>query len=195
MKLSEYLKIGTKMKILRKEKGISQKEMAEILGMIPSAYSNYENHFTDIPVEIMKKFCNIVGCSMNELIGFDVSTSEEVHPIFSISDLMLVIMDLNKKKLPVSVTFRSEGEILTFNKDNTYTEKGENDTQNDTFEYFPNRYMFVTYYTTDWGEENTIYTVVKITKDELYLNNNENFKINWNDLINGHVGCKLYSMQ
>ena len=100
MKLSEYLKIGTKMKILRKEKGISQKEMAEILGMIPSAYSNYENHFTDIPVEIMKKFCNIVGCSMNELIGFDVSTSEEVHPIFSISDLMLVIMDLNKKKLP-----------------------------------------------------------------------------------------------
>ena len=45
-----------------------------------------------------------------------------------------------------------------------------------------------------WGEENTIYTVVKITKDELYLNNNENFKINWNDLINGHVGCKLYSM-
>ena len=26
MKLSEYLKIGTKMKILRKEKGISQKE-------------------------------------------------------------------------------------------------------------------------------------------------------------------------
>ena len=62
--------------------------------------------------------------------------------------------------------------MLFRSKDNTYTEKGENDTQNDTFEYFPNRYMFVTYYTTDWGEENTIYTVVKITEDELYLNNN-----------------------
>ena len=69
-------------------------------------------------------------------------------------------------------TGEAEGETLTFNKDNTYTEKGENDTQNDTFEYFPNRYMFVTYYTTDWGEENTIYTVVKITEDELYLNDN-----------------------
>ena len=37
--------------------------------------------------------------------------------------------------------------------------------------------MFVTYYTNDWGqgdwkEENTIYTVVKITKEELYLNDN-----------------------
>lgn len=91
-------------------------------------------------------------------------------------------------------TGEAEGETLTFNNDNTYTEVSENDTQSGTFEYFPNRYMFVTYYTTDWGEENTIYTVVKITKDELYLNNNENFKINWNDLINGHVGCKLYSM-
>ena len=69
-------------------------------------------------------------------------------------------------------TGEEEGEILTFNKDNTYTEKGECDTQSGTFEYFPNRYMFVTYYITDWGEENTIYTVVKITEDELYLNNN-----------------------
>lgn len=69
-------------------------------------------------------------------------------------------------------TGEAEGEAFTFNKDNTYTEKSENDTQSGAFEYFPNRYMFVTYYTTDWGEENTIYTVVKITKEELYLNNN-----------------------
>ena len=49
--------------------------------------------------------------------------------------------------------------------------------ENGTFEYFPNRYMFVTYYTNDWGqgdwkEENIIYTIVKITEDELILNNN-----------------------
>ena len=83
MKLSELFKNRNKDENFEeKKKEYQQKEMAEILGMIPSAYSNYENHFTDIPVEIMKKFCNIVGCSMNELIGFDVSTSEEVHPIF-----------------------------------------------------------------------------------------------------------------
>lgn len=70
-------------------------------------------------------------------------------------------------------TGEAEGEILTFNKDNTYTEQSEDYTQSGTFEYFPNRYMFVTYYTTtNWGEENTIYTVVKITKEELYLNDN-----------------------
>lgn len=69
-------------------------------------------------------------------------------------------------------TGEAEGETLTFNKDNTYTEQSEDYTQSGTFEYFPNRYMFVTYYTTDWGEENTIYTVVKITEKELYLNDN-----------------------
>lgn len=69
-------------------------------------------------------------------------------------------------------TGEEEGETFTFNKDNTYTEEDESYIQSGTFEYFPNRYMFVTYYTTDWGEENTIYTVVKITEKELYLNDN-----------------------
>lgn len=69
-------------------------------------------------------------------------------------------------------TGEAEGETFTFNKDNTYTEQGEGYTQSGTFEYFPNRYMFVTYYTNDWGEENTIYTVVKITEEELFLNDN-----------------------
>lgn len=69
-------------------------------------------------------------------------------------------------------TGEAEGETLTFNKDNSYTEISGNETLSGTFEYFPNRYMFVTYYTTDWGKENTIYTVVKITKEELYLNDN-----------------------
>ena len=71
------------------------------------------------------------------------------------------------------------GRLFKFNEDYTYSYDTpySNDTQNDTFEYFPNRYMFVTYYTNDWGqgdwkEENIIYTIVKITEDELILNNN-----------------------
>ena len=65
------------------------------------------------------------------------------------------------------------GRLFKFNEDYTYSYDYSNETENGTFEYFPNRDMFVTYYTTtNWGEENTIYTVVKITKEELYLNDN-----------------------
>ena len=108
MKLSVYLKIGTKMKNLRKEKGISQKKMAERLNLIPSAYSNYENLICEIPVEVMQKFCEEVECSMEELIEFDIRNLDEVHPVSSLSDLILSIMELNKKDLPVSVTFHME---------------------------------------------------------------------------------------
>ena len=70
------------------------------------------------------------------------------------------------------------GRLFKFNEDYTYSYDYSNETENGTFEYFPNRYMFVTYYTTtNWGEENTIYTVVKITKEELYLNDNGHSEI------------------
>mgnify|MGYP007031497545 FL=1 len=65
------------------------------------------------------------------------------------------------------------GRLFKFNEDYTYSYDYSNETENGTFEYFPNRYMFVTYYTTtNWGEENTIYTVVKITKEEIELTDN-----------------------
>ena len=92
--------------------------------------------------------------------------------------------DDNERSLPVDNTLELligtwegtgevAGRLFKFNEDYTYSYDYSNETENGTFEYFPNRYMFVTYYTTtNWGEENTIYTVVKITKEELYLNDN-----------------------
>ena len=49
------------------------------------------------------------------------------------------------------------GRLFKFNEYYTYSYDYSNETENGTFEYFPNRYMFFTYYTTtNWGEENTI---------------------------------------
>ena len=45
---------------------------------------------------------------MEELIEFDIGNLDEVHPVSSLSDLILSIMELNKKDLPVSVTFHME---------------------------------------------------------------------------------------
>ena len=88
-----------------KRKRNFSKKMAERLNLIPSAYSNYENLICEIPVEVMQKFCEEVECSMEELIEFDIGNLDEVHPVSSLSDLILSIMELNKRDLPVSVTF------------------------------------------------------------------------------------------
>ena len=55
----------------------------------------------------------------------DVSISEDVHPISLLSDLMLAIMELNKKKLPVSVTFHSDGEKMNVDFQVAQTEYDE----------------------------------------------------------------------
>ena len=44
MILSMYKEIGDTLKTLRKNKGITQKEMAELLNIPYSTYSNYENN-------------------------------------------------------------------------------------------------------------------------------------------------------
>lgn len=75
-----------------------------------------------------------------------------------------------------------EGEILTFNSDNTFKEEDGEYVKSGTFEYFPYRYMFITNFQTDWGsEDNIIYTVVKVTEDELILNDN------------GHSDVEIYN--
>lgn len=69
-------------------------------------------------------------------------------------------------------TGEEEGSSFTFNSDGTYTDQDGEYNKKGTFEYFPNRYMFVTYYHDNYGDENIIYTVVNITNDTLILNNN-----------------------
>lgn len=66
--------------------------------------------------------------------------------------------------------------LLKFNSDFTYSYETPYSelAENGKFEYFPSRYMFVTYYKDSYNgaDENTIYTVVSITKDILILNDN-----------------------
>lgn len=69
-------------------------------------------------------------------------------------------------------TGKEEGSSFTFNSDGTYVEQDGEFIINGTFEYYPDRYMFVTYYPTQYGDENIIYTVVKINNEILVLNNN-----------------------
>ena len=73
-------------------------------------------------------------------------------------------------------TGEDAGRLLKFNSDFTYSyETPYNElAENGKFEYFPSRYMFVTYYKDSYNgaDENTIYTVVNITKDTLILNDN-----------------------
>ena len=69
MGINQYIQIGSKIKEARLSKHISQKNMAEQLGLSVSTYSNYENNYREPKLETIEKICGILGITINELIN------------------------------------------------------------------------------------------------------------------------------
>lgn len=70
--------IGHKISILRKEKGMTQKELAEKLCVTDKSVSKWETgvHFPDIAV--MEDLANELGITVTDLLGLELASSEEV---------------------------------------------------------------------------------------------------------------------
>lgn len=61
--------IYERIKALRVDKDLSQKELADILDVTRSAYSNYENGIRELPVEILSRLADFYGTSVDYIIG------------------------------------------------------------------------------------------------------------------------------
>lgn len=70
--------IGQKISTLRKEKGLTQKELAQKLCVTDKAVSKWETgvHFPDIAV--IEVLANELGITVSDLLGFEQASSEEV---------------------------------------------------------------------------------------------------------------------
>ena len=68
MRLGEYFEIGKRMKQARTNAGINQRDMSVKLALTNSSYSNYENGYSEPPVETILKFCDILGITLNDLL-------------------------------------------------------------------------------------------------------------------------------
>lgn len=57
------------LKLLRKLKGASQKDVADYLGMTQSGYQRYETGTREPPVDILKRLADYFGVSVSELVS------------------------------------------------------------------------------------------------------------------------------
>lgn len=62
-------KLAEKLKELRLEKGLSQKEVSTALGLTRSAFTNYENGYREPSLETLKKICQFFDVSADYLLG------------------------------------------------------------------------------------------------------------------------------
>jgi len=65
----EQQKVGTFIQSLRKEKNLTQKELAEKLGVTDRAISKWENGRGMPDVSLMKPLCDILGITVSELLS------------------------------------------------------------------------------------------------------------------------------
>lgn len=63
----------TKIKLLRKAKGISQKTLAEMIGVEQSAYSKIENGRTHINLNTFLRICEVLNVKPDEILPSSIT--------------------------------------------------------------------------------------------------------------------------
>ena len=63
--------MNKKLKLLRKQMGVSQKVVAEAIGVTLSAYSNYEQGIREPNIQILANICRYYDVSADYLIGLE----------------------------------------------------------------------------------------------------------------------------
>ena len=59
----------TRIKDLREDSDIKQKQLADVLGISQRAYSHYENGTRKIPLDILLALADYYNCSTDYLLG------------------------------------------------------------------------------------------------------------------------------
>ncbi|WP_099329393.1 helix-turn-helix domain-containing protein [Clostridium paraputrificum] len=90
MGVNEFIKIGDKIKEIRKLRGLTQRDVAKKLNIPYSTYSNYENNNREPNKEILIKIAEILNVDIFELMGL----SEDIDSIQS--DLKYVLETMQK---------------------------------------------------------------------------------------------------
>ena len=112
MRLSEYLEISQKLKEARTNSGYSQRDMAKKLNLSNSAYSNYENGYSEPPVEILKAFCFEVGIELNDLLELEIKEKKR-PPVETFTHILDDMLELQEIGIPVTYSQYLNGMILS----------------------------------------------------------------------------------
>ena len=121
------MKIGHKIKEIRKAQGITQKELAELLEVSPVAISQFEQK-DNLRMETIRKIANALGISVNELIDESGTNDYEIlkdnfdkgqdHDLFTRLGLKNIKYKLNNIEYDITATIIQEADetMITIEK-------------------------------------------------------------------------------
>ncbi|MBQ8210086.1 MAG: helix-turn-helix transcriptional regulator [Clostridia bacterium] len=103
--------LGSRIADARKQKGYTQEEFSQLLGVSPQAVSKWENDLSCPDIMLLPKISELLGISTDELLTGNAPKKDdasqvtpEIKPAVDISKLKLRIRVLAPNKKPVNVT-------------------------------------------------------------------------------------------
>lgn len=78
MGVNDIIKVGNNIKSIRKRKKLSQKDMAKILNIPCSTYSNYENNNREPNAKLLNKIAEVLNVNITELLSLSHSEKNNV---------------------------------------------------------------------------------------------------------------------
>lgn len=61
--------MNDRLRQIRIEKGLTQKQVAQAVGVVPTAITNYETGIREPSIDVLKKLCDLFDVSADYLIG------------------------------------------------------------------------------------------------------------------------------
>ena len=84
--------IGQRIKMLRKHKGLNQKELAEILGKSLRTIQKYETGEIEVSISTVNQLAEILDSTSTYILGYETNR----QPIQSLSDIMSFLFELEQ---------------------------------------------------------------------------------------------------
>ena len=93
---------GQRLQRLRKERNLTQEEVAEKIGITPQGISKWENNLSSPDINILLNLADILGVSVEELLGKEKEKTE-------------VLQDFDYKIAVLKIVVDSEGDKVKIN--------------------------------------------------------------------------------
>lgn len=116
--------IGAKLKALREQNGLSQKELAAKLGKSQETISSWENDRTYPKMAQLKELCNLYGCTYETLTGIKQHDTRDI----TFDDVLIRVStfdleELGRLKDHVKVLIRQQEDLIRIEREKARLEE------------------------------------------------------------------------
>ena len=110
--------IGAKLKALREQNGLSQKELAAKLGKSQETISSWENDRTYPKMAQLKELCDLYGCTYETLTGIKQHDTQDI----TFDDVLIRVStfdleELGRLKDHVTVLIRQQEDLIRIERE------------------------------------------------------------------------------